>query len=321
MQKPKVKDLAQGSWKAILPALGVASTFLTGKHGPCPMCEGRDRFRFDDKEGHGTWFCSHCGAGDGIKLVMTKLVLDFREAAQRIENTLGAAPLPTATPKADPDKAKRDKDRMNEVWQSGRRLDLQSVAGRYLHARTGATEFSHDLRSVAALAHFVKGERVPTKHPALIALVRDYEGRAVNVHRTYLDASGVKAAIDPNRKLMEGGSTAGGAAIRLAAPTNELGIAEGIETALSASALHGVPCWAAVSALGMEQWRPPEKGLRIFIFGESDLNFVGQKAAFTLAWRLAKEGFDTRVLIPEADGADWNDLHQRVLRETMLAAE
>ncbi|NYY79755.1 hypothetical protein DMH17_06695 [Raoultella planticola] len=33
------------------------------------MCGGADRFRFDDKEGRGTWFCNQCGAGDGLKLV------------------------------------------------------------------------------------------------------------------------------------------------------------------------------------------------------------------------------------------------------------
>ena len=37
--------------------------------GTCPMCGGKDRFRFDDKGGRGTWICSQCGAGDEIELV------------------------------------------------------------------------------------------------------------------------------------------------------------------------------------------------------------------------------------------------------------
>jgi hypothetical protein len=36
------------------------------RHQACPVCGGSDRFRFDDKEGRGTWFCNQCGAGDGL---------------------------------------------------------------------------------------------------------------------------------------------------------------------------------------------------------------------------------------------------------------
>ena len=50
---------------------------LSGKHGPCPLCGGRDRFRFDDKDGRGTYFCSGCGAGDGVRLAMGITGLSF----------------------------------------------------------------------------------------------------------------------------------------------------------------------------------------------------------------------------------------------------
>ena len=58
---------ACGHWPRILPALGV--TVIKNRHQACPVCGGSDRFRFDDKEGRGTWFCNQCGAGDGLKLV------------------------------------------------------------------------------------------------------------------------------------------------------------------------------------------------------------------------------------------------------------
>ena len=50
MQREPLADRARGRWAAILPQLGVSPSALTGKHGPCPLCGGRDRFRFDDKE-------------------------------------------------------------------------------------------------------------------------------------------------------------------------------------------------------------------------------------------------------------------------------
>ena len=69
MRHEPLKDRALGRWRGILPALGVPAKALSNRHGPCPMCGGKDRFRFDDKGGRGTWICSKCGAGDGIELV------------------------------------------------------------------------------------------------------------------------------------------------------------------------------------------------------------------------------------------------------------
>ena len=57
------------------------------------MCGGKDRFRFDDKGGRGTWICSRCGAGDGIELVKRLLNVEFKEAARLIEQQIGAAPV------------------------------------------------------------------------------------------------------------------------------------------------------------------------------------------------------------------------------------
>lgn len=315
MNRPKTKEQARGHWKAILPALGIGANFLTGKHGPCPMCEGRDRWRFDDKDGEGTWFCSHCGAGDGLKLVMATQRLEFREAAQRVEVALGTAPIKAAHDGTDP---KADREAMNKVWRLGARLTPQSVAGRYLAARTGVNVLCDDLRAVAALPYYAQGERFSTSYPALIAKVRDTEGQPTNVHRTYLDPAGGKAKIEAPRKAMRGGSLAGGAAIRLAPFTDVLGIAEGIETALAATALHGVPCWAAVTAIGLEQWRPPAD-VRVIVFGDNDANWAGQKAATVLANRLAMSGVGVEVRIPDGPGDDWCDVLSRQLSKDQAA--
>ena len=63
------------------PSLGVPAKALTNRHGPCPVCGGKDRFRFDDKGGRGTWICSTCGAGDGIELVK-RLLSRFQGGGQ-----------------------------------------------------------------------------------------------------------------------------------------------------------------------------------------------------------------------------------------------
>jgi hypothetical protein len=59
----EVLDAARGRWVQVLGGLGVRTELLTGRHGPCPGCGGNDRFRFDDKDGEGTFLCSQGGGG------------------------------------------------------------------------------------------------------------------------------------------------------------------------------------------------------------------------------------------------------------------
>ena len=63
---------AQNCWTTMLPSMGVSAEFLIDRHGPCPGCGGRDRFRFDDREGRGTFVCGQGGetlTGDGFDLL------------------------------------------------------------------------------------------------------------------------------------------------------------------------------------------------------------------------------------------------------------
>lgn len=66
------KISVDGQWHLILPAFGIGQEFLKNRHGPCPGCGGKDRFRYDDKDGRGTWFCGGGGnpeSGDGYALI------------------------------------------------------------------------------------------------------------------------------------------------------------------------------------------------------------------------------------------------------------
>jgi putative DNA primase/helicase len=91
-----------------------------------------------------------------------------------------------------------------------------------------------------------------------------------------------------------------------------LGIAEGIETAMGASAIFDLPVWAAISAGMMAKWVPPEGCDEVAIFGDNDPKFGGQSAAYTLAHRLAtKSNIKVTIHIPETVGEDWNDIWLR----------
>ncbi len=89
------------------------------------------------------------------------------------------------------------------------------------------------------------------------------------------------------RRLMPG-TIAPGSAVRLFDAGSTLGIAEGIETALAAASLFGLPrVWAAVNASQLAKWLPPVEATEIIVFGDADAAFVGQAAAYALAHRLA----------------------------------
>ncbi|WP_305790497.1 primase-helicase zinc-binding domain-containing protein [Acidisphaera rubrifaciens] len=51
------------------PFLGVDARYLVNRHGPCPVCGGRDRLRFDDKDGSGSFYCNQCGPGAALYLL------------------------------------------------------------------------------------------------------------------------------------------------------------------------------------------------------------------------------------------------------------
>ncbi len=61
---------------------------------PCPACGGKDRFRFDDRQGAGTWFCNQCEpqSGDGLDLVKNVRQCSLTEAAQLVADILGVSP-------------------------------------------------------------------------------------------------------------------------------------------------------------------------------------------------------------------------------------
>ena len=85
----KTTVAARGKWRGILLSLGLPRQSLTGKHGPCPVCGGEDRFRWDNLEGRGTFICTHHGAGDGMLLAQQVLKCEFPEAAREVDKILG----------------------------------------------------------------------------------------------------------------------------------------------------------------------------------------------------------------------------------------
>ena len=295
-------DLALNRWPGLLAHFGVDLDFLTGKHTACPVCGGRDRFRFDDRDGRGTFFCSHCGAGDGFKLLGLLKGWTFGEVAKEIEAVVGIIPA-TA-----PAKAPNDADKLaicRRVWKESQAVTASDPVSLYLAGRGLSGDIPDVIRFHAQLAYRHNDCHV-THHPAMVCRVQDKTGAGCAIHRTYLANDGQKAAVPTVKKVA--GNLPAGAAIRLFPSTACIGIAEGVETALAAFALFGTPTWAAVSAVGLERWTPPEGTERLIVFGDNDISGTGQAAAWTLAKRLIGIGLETEVRIPSQAGSDWADI-------------
>lgn len=310
--QPQLIERCLGRWTTILPLIGLDRKFLSSRHGPCPMCGGKDRFRFDNKQGTGSYYCSQCGPGYGMTLVIKILKTGFRGAAERVEEIIRDAGPLVAEKKNSVQSQRQKAQAMKNLWERAAPLSHDCPGGIYLRKARGLAleEYPSCLRFVPDAPYddvWRDRTKAPRISPAIVAKVVSAADKAVNLHRIFITPQGRKAAFDPPRKLMPG-SLPAGAAIRLFPFVDTLGVAEGVETALAAFLIFGVPTWAALTAGGMERFVVPPGVKSLWIFADNDANFQGAKSAYALGNRVViHDKISTTVEIPSEVGADWND--------------
>jgi putative DNA primase/helicase len=103
---------------------------------------------------------------------------------------------------------------------------------------------------------------------AMVAAVQAPDRRIIAVQVTRLDPSGERKAQVPIPRRTFG--ALGNGAVRLAAAGDVLGLAEGVESALSAMQLSGVPTWACLGASRMHRVAVPESILELHVFADND---------------------------------------------------
>jgi len=191
-----VGERARGNWPAILERLGIDAAALRNRHGPCPGCGGRDRFRFDDQE-IGRFFCNGGGAdpvsGDGFALLQHVHGWTAREALQRVAQYTGmdsSDPVPIAPRRAPakPPPPSRTADYALELWRAARTED--AVVGTHPYALAKGITWA-----AGAGRAMVSGKIVGNRADCLIVPIRSMDWRVIAVQA--INASGAKQTFGP----------------------------------------------------------------------------------------------------------------------------
>ena len=282
---------ACGHWPRILPALGMK--VIKNRHQACPVCGGADRFRFDDKEGRGTWFCNRCGAGDGLKLVEKVFGISASEAAGKVNAVTGNLPpvAPEVMAAAD---AGTEADRKAAAALAVRLLEkTRPATGNAYLTRKG-----FPARECLTLTASHKTGGVAYRAGDVVVPLYDGTGALVNLQ--FINAEGLKRTLKAGQvkgacHLIDGQKQAG----------KRLWIAEGYATALTVHHLTGETVMVALSSVNLLSLaslaRSKHPACQIILAADRDLNGDGQNKATAAAQ--ACEGV---VALPPVFG-DWND--------------
>lgn len=284
-----VRSKANGYWPSILERLAIPTN---RSEGPCPACGGNTRYRFDNKDNRGTYFCSHCGAGTGLDLVMKVNQCGAREAAELVAEAMA---LPMPEPKPAREKPQTD------------------IAGKVAALAAKASPGQS-----AYLAS--KGLQCP--FPMLS------DGSLLLVLKNGADATTGAQVIKPDgsKRLVAGTVKKGSFCVVNTGETPEtVIIAEGLATALSVQQFRpDATIIAAIDAGNLlpvaQVMRQRYPGAQIIIAADNDIK-PGEPNTGKSAAENAAKAVSGWVALPQTEGkADWNDFHQQHGPEAAAAA-
>ncbi len=270
--------------------------------GLCPFhAENTPSFSIYQKNRRWRFKCFGCGvAGDAFDFVrLIHGCCNNREALACIGkiSTPRQQPAPALKPKKDTGAYAR------KLWQESRPA-RGSPVDLYLRKR------SIELDPLPIVLRFHPAMKHPEgrNFPAMVACIHNSKNEITGIHRTFLTPQGDKAPVT-KAKLALGSFS--GCAIRLYPAGPVLGIAEGIETALSVRQHNpDLPIWAAISLINMKAIILPETVREVIYLADADsdrhtlMKILGEGAQ-----RLREEGREVSIAQPWI-GADFNDMGQ-----------
>lgn len=252
--------------------------------------------------------------------------------ADREETATAVAPLVDARPRNVPVKHQpyeggynaKLHERIRKLWADCMPYSSRQAepVRRYFNSRqiwfdVDEVEKSDSLRFKPDLPYYEEDGREAGTFPAIVCAIRDVAGNLITLHRTYLTTAGNKAKVDNVKKMypVPEGCELSGASVRLGEPKEGiLGLAEGLETALSVYRITQIPVWSTVNATLMAAFEVPAGVHTVLIWADKDQSYTGEKSAYILKARLECLGLKAFVLLPalpipaQAKGVDWNDV-------------
>jgi phage/plasmid primase-like uncharacterized protein len=345
MEKPKrvdvtsVKLAAAGNWSLIfnqlLPDFDERLLERAGrKHGPCPLCGGKDRFQFYKDAGEtGGSVCRQCGPKpDGFEMVAQAHSCNFIDSVRKVQDVLGgevsvAKPASIRRHRPDPKKQEKQKRRdawcrkmLKQVWRESLPAEAdEAFPLRAYLANRGLPikQYPKTLRFHRGLKSFDEDGNYEGTFPAMVALVVDKNGDPITIHRTFITGNGNKAPVESAKKLMAYPSDRelSGGAIHLSGTGRVLNVAEGIETAFAVQQMVGGSIWATVNASMMRNLEVGEPVEALWVWSDLDRSGDGQTAANELVDRVRNDGKRAvrelpPVPIPAGEkSVDWLDIY------------
>ena len=193
------------------------------------------------------------------------------------------------------------------LWHTGHKITADSVQANYLRSRGLTLEPPPSIRAASVLYL----DKYP--FPAILVAVQAPGRHIIAVQQTLIDPRGDrKAQVRIPRKSI---GALGWGAVRFAAATEVLGIAEGTEKALAAMQLFAVPCWSSLGAGRMHRVWIPDGVQQLHIFVDND--DAGRAAAERTAH--AHRHREVFLRFPPEQYKDWDDVTRARANERSAA--
>lgn len=255
----------------------------------CPFCHP-DTTKIDNQfklniSNFGLFFCHRCHV-KGNFLELKKIIAGLAVQTKGID-------VQTAL--------KFEEEYHERIWIEAFDLDHPAgEPGRLYLKRRGLGDFkSTSIRVNTKLMYSDGSGNKSGPHPTLVAKITNLTNEHTASHRIYLTKDGSKAAVAEVKKAV--GKIGGGYVEITSLASNQLAIAEGIETAIAVHLGTGLPTIATVSAPNMKSVKIPTHIEEVYIFADLDRSRAGEDAAETLATRLQSENKKVFLITPAAD--------------------
>ncbi len=177
-----------------------------------------------------------------------------------------------------------------------------TVVEKYLHGRGIDVEIPPSIRFHRLLKYSPAG----LYFPAMVAAVQALDQRITAIHRTFLWPNGRGKAQVSEPKMALG--PLGDGAVRLAAAGPVLGIAEGVETGLSAMQLFQLPVWCALGSR-LDRVALPRLVRKVVVL--ADTGPAGMEAAEKAVRAFVQRGRKASICVPHE--GDFNDVARRAV--------